>query len=204
MKLPETTPLPYDDIIEFPSPTVLEDFTEIKYFEDTENNLSYSIKSEDFKTIYTKTDAAGNETVYELRNMHNSNAIFIDGTVYLVFRASELIEIMDEETFEITSIYNIQPKSAFYEGNEPTDYKVYYRIVDNKLHYIQTDFADGYVYIKEYELVKQDVDMELPFYTHYRMMHVVLIAAFMLMPITNVQSTTTYIDFKSRYSKKEQ
>ena len=185
--------LPYDDLIVYP---------EDDNFFYGDNGTQYSSRYQGYTTYYTKETPGGDIEEVSYQNYHNVDGVIIGDVIYLVSFKNPVIEIMDGE-FGITHIYNVQETEAFLYNNGFYNFELYFRVVDEKLHYIQVESRDGYKYISEYELYKEPVDIELPFYSHYSFINVLLMVGFLFVPITDYKSFTTVVDFDHAMKKEK-
>ncbi len=197
--------LPNEAVIEGNDGNV--DIRDIQVFYDYEKNITYTAYVEGVKqTVYIKTYPDGTTEEYTIKGIHNTSGYVSGDIIYLtggLQSNQEVIEIMDGE-FKINGIYNLQPTIPFFENNR-MDYFQFIgcKIEDGKLVYTTHEEKDGVHYYKDYSLSEIDVDIHMPFYSHYSMGHVLFILVFMFIPITDYKKHITVIDFDSQFKQKD-
>jgi hypothetical protein len=176
-------------------------------FTDEDNNISYSAYVvNNYETKYIKEDQYGHTEEYVIRGIHNTNGIVIDGVIYLLGDAKtnhQVIEVMDGE-FAITGIANIPvPEKFLYNKMEERFIVIGYKVVGDTIQFTTSTSYNNQFYYHTYELVPEDVDIQLPFYSHFSLGHLLIAFIFLFVPASNYQSFATTIDFKSRFTSKK-
>ncbi len=192
--LPEPEELPDKSYLGFP-------ISQIYY--DTENSVTYETYHENlYQTYIIKIDSNDNEEVFTLRGIRN--LMVVDDAFYLVNKDINVIEITDEN-LQITSILNI-PLHYALVNNQMKSAEFFYSIRNDEI-LLTTVEISGYLpeervyHHKEYIVTQDDIDMNLPFYSHFGLFHIVVLFAIMLIPISDYESSITILDFKSRFTK---
>lgn len=98
----------------------------------------------------------------------------------------------------VISIYNHLDRDRFYKLKDfNVSYIVNYRDVDNQLQFMQVESNGEKTYFQIYSLESKDVDLKLPFYSHYGILSVIVILIAIIIPITDDIKYLTYLDFNS-------
>lgn len=180
------------------------DIFNMRVFHDSINNLTYTsyVVNSDF-TVYIKEDQFGNEEIYEIDGTHNTNGYVVGDVIYLTSQGSEVIEVMDGE-FRINGIYNLQPTIPFFEGNSFSYFEFQGASkTSNGITFTTHEERKGVHYYKEYILEKVDIDMKLPFYSHYSYGAIVIVFIVMFIPITDYKKHITIVDMHSKLGIKK-
>ena len=191
----------------YPDPPVVEDLPNKFYlgfpisqlYYDIENDTTYETYYDDLnKTYFIKIDSNNNEEVYEFRGIRS--LMVVDDIFYILNKDSNVIEMADEN-LNITSILRIPRYYAFY--NNPTrSAEFFYSIENGELLLTSVEISNEELYYhKQYIIIQNDIDITLPFYSHFGLFHIVIVFIIMFIPITNYKSYVTVIDFESQVKK---
>ncbi len=178
---------------------------------DADNLVMYYVTKNYAKTVYQK-EAINNETLtISLKKNHNSIGIIVDNNIYYTEEIKTIksrVEIINSD-FEIDAIFNHLELQPFWIGN---NYKFYgttnensyisnYQEQDNNLEFLQVDKNNNYFILTIYQIEEKDIDLNLPFYTHYGIEILIPIIIIFFFPITNYRSSIGEISFLSKIKK---
>ncbi len=153
-------------------------------------------------TTYLKINADGETSKIRLAKKHNPKAIIIDDYIYFTKDNLEedrnigRVEIMNSN-FEFDAIYNhlkLQPFWYKYQFNK--SYIANYNEKGNLLEFLQVDQSNKRIVFTMQQLQDKEVELKLPFYTHYGIgIFIPIIIAFFI-PITNYRKGNTFVDYE--------
>lgn len=176
-----------------------QEFEISKYAKFFDGDIEYEAYVVNFNfTRYIKTYPNGLQETYEINGVHNTRGFVSGDTIYLV--GNEIIEIMDGE-FAINAIYNLQPKTSFWAISKYHDFSmVGAKIVDEKLEFTTIEMKQGTRIYNTYHLSEVDIDIDLPFYSHYSSGFMIFVFIMTIFPITYYKKHITIVDINSKYN----
>jgi len=125
--------------------------------------------------------------------MVQSEIIFTDGNQ---LDKSRLL-IFNKDMSEI-QLFNHMDTDKFIKGNDyDYNYVSTYREIDDNITFMQLEIKEDETLLTLYNLIEEDVDIPLPFYTHYGIFIMIFILIGIFIPVTDDIKFVTYIDFSS-------
>ncbi|MDT8336888.1 MAG: hypothetical protein RQ856_03560, partial [Candidatus Izemoplasmatales bacterium] len=92
----------------------------------------------------------------------------------------------------------------FIKGNDyDYNYVSTYKEIDNNITFMQLEIKEDETLLKLYNLFEEDVDIPLPFYTHYGIFIMIFILIGIFVPVTDDIKYVTYINFSSVNKKND-
>lgn len=195
-------------------PDLVFDFIDETYFYDVLSQTLYQGKASivDYETYYISENySSGYSDVAEfsLSGIYVSLPLAHDGVVYYVNKPSTFFlsegehVLINNKNTGIDTIFIHSGKDYFNKWNDYTTTVTDYRIGEMGLEFIQNDQRNGQSFVTIYQLVEQDVDLALPFYSYFGMGTIYIILIAMFIPITNHSSTIMVIGGKQSLNIKK-
>ena len=106
--------------------------------------------------------------------------------------------------YDISNIntYNHLDFDRFFKLNDyNVSYVANYRFSNNNIQFLQVEANPDKTNILIYNLERKDVDIRLPFYSHYSFFSMIVILIAMIIPITDDIKYLSYLDFNSVTNK---
>lgn len=171
---------------------------------DADKQIMYYSISDYFNTEHIKTFVDQDASAISLQREHNYIGILINERIYYTANLEtkeSRVEIVNDD-FEMMAIYNHQELEPFWVRNFYTNsYISNYQENNNTLEFLQVDENYKEVVLTIYQLEERDVDINLPFYTHYGLGIFLSMTFFFLLPITNHEATFAEIGFDAMTQK---
>lgn len=218
VELTETVDLIFFDQLEVISETLFYKLDKDYYlYEDMsikfENISGEKIYSKDRQLMYYYLNSkvylnnqVETKTVLEL----TPNKIVFGGIVQdkIIFTDSERLDesklIIFNEDMTSINLFNHTDTDKFIKSRDYTyNYVASYRNINDSISFIQLETKEGGSLVQIYNLVEGQVDIQLPFYSHFGLYIVFIILLGIVIPITDDIKYVTYIDFASVNNKND-
>jgi hypothetical protein len=199
-----------EDQYDYPNPPVAEDLPDKFYkdspitqiYYDLRNDVTYETYHVDlYRTYILKIDSSNNVKVFEYKDIRN--LIVVDDVFYLIEQDSNLIEITDEN-LNVTAIFKIPLHDELFH-KQMISSELFYSIDSGKLLFTTIETSrvsnEEVYHYKEYNVIQDNIDLTLPFYSHFGLFHIILLFMVMFVPTSNFKAHITRIDFESQISK---
>jgi hypothetical protein len=100
------------------------------------------------------------------------------------------------------SIFNHLDFDRFYKLNDyNVSYISNYRTHENQVQFLQVEANSSKTNLLIYNLESKNVDLKLPFYSHYSLLSVIVILVAIMIPITDDIKYLTYLDYNALTKK---
>ena len=100
------------------------------------------------------------------------------------------------------SIFNHLDFDRFYKLNDyNVSYVSNYRTHENQVQFLQVEANSSKTNLLIYNLESKNVDLKLPFYSHYSLLSVIVILVAIMIPITDDIKYLTYLDYNALTKK---
>lgn len=187
-----------------------------EYVLASDSDISFDIKEgsalydQKYQIMYYTTGeffkVTSNGTESEIPNNKRLNyyGIIIDNKIFYanhVDTHKSQVKIINDD-FDIFAIYSHQELQPFYKTDFYTkQYIANYHNQDNKLEFLQVDDNYKHVVFTIYQLEELDVDIHLPFYSHYGVGILLSIFIAILVPTTHYRGSYTESSFDKVMTK---